>query len=264
MWLKLYLRLGGDRPIWAYVADAIMVRSISRTEEKVDGRVMKNPLLQTWKMRILPAREACLDTMSLICMEREYNVCTEEIAVSRAVMQELPIWYHFVADQKLKRMNTGKVAECLRSNHRIRTVNEVESLSSCLKSGRHYKMDGYKCEECMEIENKTNCLHPQSCVERARAMIGTIPNKWNPVSDHPYDHPGKMESMLENRWNRSVANRVNLDIRMMEKWLGSKSIQMTLVRDTWQGTPFEKDIPSFLNGEPTKKKDSRVLVGIWL
>lgn len=32
------------------------------------------------------------------------------------------------------------------------------------------------------------CLHPHSCVKKAKSLLGTIPSKWNPAVNQPYDN----------------------------------------------------------------------------
>ena len=87
------------------------------------------------------------------------------------------MWFHFVAEQKLRRLNRGKVAECLKSKHGIKTVGDVELLAKKLDLQAHLESDKCECTRCMEIGNKVDYLHPQSYVDRARQMVNTLQNK---------------------------------------------------------------------------------------
>lgn len=50
VWMKLYMTINEDRPVWAFVADVLIQRSIPKTGKKhVDPRLAQNPFLQKWK-----------------------------------------------------------------------------------------------------------------------------------------------------------------------------------------------------------------------
>lgn len=137
MWLKSYLKIGQERPIWAYVADAIMAGSMLKSEESIDNRVKVLPLLQSWRTRVSPQKEVCPDIVKLINTAKDFNVRLNGIAFSRNVMQELPIWFHFAVDPKLRRITRGKTVECLISKHKVRMVGDAETLFMHLRVQNH-------------------------------------------------------------------------------------------------------------------------------
>lgn len=47
MWLKSYLKLGPDHPLWAYVANTLITTNVPKSEEHIDKRVRISPFLQS-------------------------------------------------------------------------------------------------------------------------------------------------------------------------------------------------------------------------
>lgn len=197
MWLKAYLSFGPDRPLWAYVADALMAENTPPSEGSVDDRVKISPFLQSWKTRKTLRGETCPDIVSLFKTAAEFNVRPEGLAFSRSILREMPMWYHLAADPKLRKMNHGRTAECLKSKHKILLVGEAEDLADLAKENGHLETNECECRACMELENEKGCMHPHSCIARAKTMIGTLPNKWNPRARQPDDNMENTASQEE-------------------------------------------------------------------
>ena len=58
----------------------------------------------------------------------------------------------------------------------------------------HRRNKKCRCEKCTKLREDTNggCKHPNKCIERAKKLLGTINEKWNPTSTHPpefFTHP---------------------------------------------------------------------------
>lgn len=187
MWLKSYLKLGPNRPLWAYVADALMAENVPKTSNNIDDRVKSNPFLQTWKTKSSVQGKICSDITKLFKTAKEFNVRPEGLAFSRDILRDMPIWYHHAANPKLRRLNHGKVAECLKANHVMMKVGDAERITLLLTETGHIELDKCMCLSCMKMENESNCMHPHSCSCRAKEMIDTLPEKWDPRAPQPND-----------------------------------------------------------------------------
>lgn len=187
MWLKSYLKFGNDRPLWALVADALMADNTPKSEENVDDRIKVSPFLQSWKTKVSSRGDTSPDITSLFRIATEFNVRPEGLAFSRDILRQMPIWYHIAADPKIRRMNQGKMAECLRSKHKVLLVGDAEKLGEKITCATHRDSDECECEDCIELEISVGCMHPSSCVTRARDMLGTLPAKWDPRATQPDD-----------------------------------------------------------------------------
>lgn len=187
IWLKSYLKFGQDQPLWAYVADALMATNAPKSEENYNGRIKISPFLQTWKTKTSNRGEICPDITNLFKTAREFDVQPEGLAFTRDTLRGMPIWYHHAAAPKLRRLNHSKIAECLKSNHEIRSVGDAEGLSIVLENASHIESDECVCSSCMELENEMGCQHPHSCASRLKGMLDTLPEKWDPRVPHPDD-----------------------------------------------------------------------------
>ncbi len=70
-WLKLYLDLGPNHPIWAAAADAIIAHHTTVAEENVDFMQRTNIFLQTWKTSTTRLPD---DLKVLLKAAQKYNV----------------------------------------------------------------------------------------------------------------------------------------------------------------------------------------------
>lgn len=76
---------------------------------------------------------------------------TEIIPIGSPDYQKEVLWYHYFAQPKLRRMNHGKVAECLKTNHRMVTVGDTKRIASLQEDENHLEMDECECQSCMAM-----------------------------------------------------------------------------------------------------------------
>ncbi|KAF5344335.1 hypothetical protein D9758_013247 [Tetrapyrgos nigripes] len=192
MWAKAYLNFEESRPLWAKVADKLfwLHTPKARTEQNVDQRIKVNPLLQTWKTS--PPKHlktaAATDLHKLITSVKEFGIRQEGIAFSRLAMREMPIWYHRHAEKKIRQLNHSAASECLRSNHKMITVGQAEELAARLHDQNHHPDNLCLCPQCIYISSRFNCIHPHACMLRAKDLLDTLPQKWDPRHIQPEDH----------------------------------------------------------------------------
>ena len=137
IWLRSFLKLGPDCPMWAYVADVLIAANVALGDKQVDKRVMLSSFLQSWKTKSSSRSGVCQDIVDLLKTAKEFNVRPEGLAFDHNITRNLPIWYHFAAAPRLRRLNYGKFAECLKRKHGIRYVGVAESLVSTVFGDNH-------------------------------------------------------------------------------------------------------------------------------
>ncbi len=82
-WVKLYLDLAPNHPIWAAAADAIIAHHTPVAEENVDFMQRTNIFLQTWKTSTTRLPD---DLKALLKAVQKYNVCLDSLALSRDIL----------------------------------------------------------------------------------------------------------------------------------------------------------------------------------
>ncbi|KAF5375493.1 hypothetical protein D9615_009178 [Tricholomella constricta] len=180
MWLKAYLSLGNDRPLWALIADALLARNTPKTEEKVDKRVRQNIFLQSWKSSTTERAGTPPDLRNLQKIAKKYRVRPEGIAFSKDIVRQRPIWYHSDAHKKIRRMNHGPISECLKGNHNVLLTGDAEDVADLLNQPEHQEHNRCACQHCQLYRDITGCTHPHECALKAKALVDTLPPKWDP------------------------------------------------------------------------------------
>src|SRR5271168_5342052 len=102
MWLKSYLSFGPDRPIWAFVADALMAAKVPTSERNVEVGMRRNVFLQSWTTYTGSKVPKCLQ--SLLLASKKFGVRPEGLVFSEEILRLMPIWLHREADKKIRRM----------------------------------------------------------------------------------------------------------------------------------------------------------------
>ncbi|KAF5367955.1 hypothetical protein D9758_004520 [Tetrapyrgos nigripes] len=194
MWTRSYLTFGEDHLLWAKVADALFALHSPRnvTEENVDKRIKLNPILQTWKT--LPKRStntaAIDDLQRIIKTIKDFKIRQEGLAYSREILREMPIWLHGHANARIHLLNRSAASECLKkeNHHNLRTVGQAEDLAARLQEEEHEADSLCQCQQCVWISTTYQCLNPHACMTRAKALLDTLPPKWDPRQTQPEDH----------------------------------------------------------------------------
>lgn len=166
MWLKLYLNLGPDRPLWASLVDTLIALNVPASERHVDLSARINAFLQSWKPMRRSRTGLNEDILSLHQTAKKFGVRPE--VISKDLQRLRPIWYHSDADRKIRYLNHG-VSTCLRENHKVLTVGDAEALML----PDHRPTDECECKACNSIEEETGCLSPHSYASRASELLDT-------------------------------------------------------------------------------------------
>ncbi|KAJ6524574.1 hypothetical protein B0H19DRAFT_972001, partial [Mycena capillaripes] len=204
-WLKSYLSFGNERPLWAFVADEILARNARAEDLNVDEALRRNMYLQTWRTNTR-SKTLPKDLKDLIKVADKYDLQMEGLAISREIQREAIIWYHPKTDATRSMFNRGEQTECLKKNHKIITVGDAERMALKRGTARHSNRRNCRCNACTEVRQTCpQCRAPWRCYERARIMLNSLDNKWNPLEPQPEDYEDDMG-------NRAVPENENENI----------------------------------------------------
>ncbi|KAK0227423.1 hypothetical protein EDD85DRAFT_754994, partial [Armillaria nabsnona] len=193
-WLKSYLDLGPNHPIWAAAADAIIAHHTPVAEENVDFMQRTNIFLQTWKASTARLPD---DLKVLLKAAQKYNVRLDGLALSRDILRKMPIWYHTKSEATRRMFNSGEQVKCLKIRHKIKTVGDAEKLAWSLGGNRHTQRGKCSCEACKYAQEQVGCKSPCKCFQKAKNMLDSLPLKWNPLSNSPAEVMGDEAEELE-------------------------------------------------------------------
>ncbi|KAJ6548853.1 hypothetical protein B0H19DRAFT_855805, partial [Mycena capillaripes] len=175
-WLKSYLKHGPDRPLWAFAAD----------ENVINENLHLSVFLQSWnsKRSKLPK-----DLNDLMKVALKHDVEIEGLAFRREIQRGLTIWYHIKSTANCGAFNRGTETICLKSKHKVVTVGETETLARRLATVGHISRRNCSCPACTQtrIECST-CISSHKCYMRARFLLNTLEDKWNPLRPQPEDY----------------------------------------------------------------------------
>ncbi|KAJ7429204.1 hypothetical protein B0H11DRAFT_1641344, partial [Mycena galericulata] len=188
MWLKAYLDLSPDRAMWGNVADAIFATRVPNSEKNVDKKVRQNPFLQSWKTSCGAKTKIKPELKSLLDTAKTFQVRPEGLAFSRAILRDMPIWYHREAESGIRRMNHSDASECLRDKHGVRSVGDAEKFARCRTARGHQPRSNCACAKCEQARTDSGCEDPHSCYQKAHELLNKLPYKWDPRREQPEDY----------------------------------------------------------------------------
>ena len=125
MWLKSYLNLGPKWPLWAYVADVLINKSISRALGKVSVSAQINLYLQSWNPNLHATSKLPKDIIQMMKTRQKFGVNFEALKLSGLAKDRLPAWYHLNTGQQVVSLNNQNASKCLRDNHLVKTVGDL-------------------------------------------------------------------------------------------------------------------------------------------
>ncbi len=196
MWLKAYLDFSENRPMWAYLVDDLFASHVPKDCRLRQPSLRVNPFLQKWKPKVRGLPEELAGMMNAA---KRFGLRLEGLAFSRAILKDMTMWDHVYADRiKLGRLSVpSKLLNCLIETHRARTVGEFAELSTALSHANHCPRATCQCEGCAHLRTMTGCNNPHLCSMRAKEMIATLPDKWNPTLRQPEDSERSSTDLLQ-------------------------------------------------------------------
>ena len=184
MWLKSYLNFGERRPTWAVVADAIIALHTPQSENRIPKEIKINIFLQSWQTCLTKLPE---DLKCMLKVATKYKVQLESRVLARDIIRQMPIWYHSESPD-IRKMFHSQESECLRVNHHIITVHDAEKIVRYLQHPNHKPRSNCGCNKCRETRLNSQCPNPHKCFLKAQALLGKLPEKWNPMNEFPEDY----------------------------------------------------------------------------
>ncbi len=187
MWLKTYLDFSEERPLWAFLADDLLATMVPKNCKPRNAALRINPFLQRWKPRVYGLPD---ELQGMMNVARKYGVRLEGLAFTRRTLETMLMWDHALADRiKLGRLSIpSRLLSCLQNGHAARTVRDFMSIAEVLNDPSHKPRATCMCTRCNNMRAEARCDNPHLCGVRAKAMIDTIPNRWNPRCQQPDDH----------------------------------------------------------------------------
>ena len=171
-WLRSYLDLSSSRPKWAYLADELIKDCTTSVDKSKCSEARYNTFLQGWEASthlrsLLPG-----DLKRMLKVARKYNADFHAIKLSRALKRAMPAWYHQGANQPLRRKVQGMIGDCLRDNHRVRTVADLTHTRANLNR------INCACAACKR-DRQNQCAAPNRCTNLANEILTTLEPKWD-------------------------------------------------------------------------------------
>jgi hypothetical protein len=179
MKVKSYLMIGAERPKWAKIADVLVSKNISAGCRVRDDLSCTNFLLQNWRVNkstnntMLPT---CLHSM--LKAADVFRVSFDPPALEVKLKRLMPVWHH-LGFEGIWVHNNGQKEVCLRQNHGIATVGDLEALVTRVRHGDHKLSGKCKCDTCGQ-DRLAGCTNPHGCSSAATRLLDKLPPKWSP------------------------------------------------------------------------------------
>ncbi|KAJ3773360.1 hypothetical protein FB446DRAFT_837179, partial [Lentinula raphanica] len=203
-WLQSYLDLSENRATWAYVADALIAQNIPNKYHNIEETSKINIFLQSWKTQ---ASKLPKDLKDMIGVAKKYGARLEGLTFSQEIIKGMPAWYHIEATDTT-RMYKGRYSECLRKNHGVQTVGDLETEAQKICTARHSRRRNCRCVECV-ADRARRCNSPFKCYTRANEILRTLPPKWNPATEQPEELRGELDGHQED--GATFDNRITVE-----------------------------------------------------
>ncbi|KAJ8457104.1 hypothetical protein ONZ45_g18449 [Pleurotus djamor] len=179
-WIKEYLNLD-NRPLWALLADDIIARAALKKDKNIPRDVKYNMFLQTWRPKTIANDDIFPKHLkSIIKTATKYGLRIETVDITRGLAREMPVWLHARTGARTKRISLSTKNNCLKNNHKLRTVGDAEDVANVLTHNDHTGRNTCKCNQCKDIRRTHGCKHPHTCMKQAEMLLNSLPKKWDP------------------------------------------------------------------------------------
>lgn len=263
MWIKKYLTTE-KRPKWAYIMDHIIGMNVAR-KPVVDEKSKVTWILQTWHESEASWNKVPQGIKEMLKVGRKYNIGMDAAKISKETKGEMPLWHHIAASD-----NYGwnkKAARCLRENHKVMTVKDLQNEKEAVWEG-------------------PSCKNPEACMAMAGKLIGKISDKFNPEKETPHrdnlDHtPRRVQRNMkgnieeeELEFNPEITARghpleeiriLGPKVKYKTRKAKDKALQRKPAYRKRRRTGEEEEITLYTDGSSTKNgaENSKGGAGIW-
>lgn len=188
MWLKEYMKLGRERPRWAYLADALIARAVAAASKSVDWDARVNYFLQTWNVSTRQSAGLPEHLRRLVKAASVHGMRLELPKPAEDLKKELPIFYH-IGGANGRCTENSPALRCLRERHRVRTVADCAAAADHLNRSRtnHVPRRNCECTDCDSDRRRLGCDNPHRCALAAVKRLRKLRPKWHPDTNHIND-----------------------------------------------------------------------------
>ena len=188
MWVKDYLRMGKNRPKWAYMVDEIFRTTRPKGAKETHEEIADwNPFTQNWQPKLrdkhIPKR-----IQQALSLARKHGVTLEAPKPNNETRLNMPIWLHRKTCRDAARLYRKREAKCLKNKHKTHYVAQLVALLGSTPPD-HQNHNFCLCAQCREM-SAIGCTHPNGCLEMAESLINAIVVTWRPLEQtEQNDHP---------------------------------------------------------------------------
>lgn len=178
-WLKSLLAPSPERAPWTFFAHALIAKA-ARSSPVAKPEAKINTFLQTWEpsYKKLPTH-----LKRILKTAKKFNVRWEAISIAPEIARQLPIWFHLGASNDIKKLNNTPSANCLRINHDVRYVQDLEVVIR-RSDPNHRTHHECPCAHCTR-DRARRCRNPIKCIKVANELLTCVQPKWNPATSSP-------------------------------------------------------------------------------
>jgi ribonuclease HI/exonuclease III len=181
VWMRDFMKLGNDRPSWAYLYDKALERADAHPKALYPKT---NMFLQSWKAVTQGARANLIPTPLRQMIKTAYTmeVNLEAIRIESEITHMMPAWSHPAVPKRT--YHTGR-DECLVQNHGVKTVRDLitqaRQTQRITTGGQRNHLPHARCEcrQCRE-DRGNGCSNPHKCSATAGRILSKIYPKLNP------------------------------------------------------------------------------------
>ncbi len=192
VWLREYLNLSPSRPLWAFVADALIARAVAAKSRGVDDESKLNVFLQTWEASLRQTAGLPRDLKDMIQKARKYGLVVDAPNPRQDLKSAMPLWYH-IGMEEGRRVPNSKSGRCLRERHAVLTVLDCLRVVGRLRDlangnsardaqqrdgTRHRPAAACRCASCVE-DRSVGCDNPHRCAQMAQKLLNSLKPIWS-------------------------------------------------------------------------------------
>ncbi|KAK0501077.1 hypothetical protein EDD18DRAFT_1067259 [Armillaria luteobubalina] len=175
MQLKSYLQLNKDRPVAAYVTDAIINRNVK--DERVRKDAIVNTFLQTWSAQLQKNPHLPMHIKSMLITVKELHVHLDMLAPSIKIHNQIPVWFHMGMVPKSTHYYAGRMMACLMTKHAVKTMGQAAGVAARLCKHTHKPRRDCKCTDCCKDRCRWACNSPHKCAMAANTLLDKLEPK---------------------------------------------------------------------------------------
>ncbi|KZV97585.1 hypothetical protein EXIGLDRAFT_584680, partial [Exidia glandulosa HHB12029] len=173
VWLSRYLAPDKERPIWAFLADALFSMHARVADDKrISIEMRVNPFCQDWKPN---PHKLPFILQQILRVARAYDLVLDRPYIPYRVRVMMPAWAHL--GRFARAWENNPTSKCLKTRHEASMVEHLEELAEQDELD-HSDYSDCECENC-ETDRGIGCPAPYKCSNAAGDLLAILAPKWN-------------------------------------------------------------------------------------